>query len=226
MQDTKRLRIVSDFAELHNAVQSFGHQVVVFRGQKSIDWPLNPKLGRYQGFKSKDRSIEERNILSLFQQHAFPHLDFTPANLWEWLAVAQHHGLPTRLLDWSRNPLVATYFAVEEPHDGDSAVHAFRENTAVDFVEFSDPFDRPEVERFVPRHVSPRIIAQTGIFTSHPDPDADFRSDKRVVTLIIPAATRRKMKHILYRYGIHRASLFPDLDGVTKHIEWLRTDTH
>lgn len=226
MQNHKRVRIISDFAELHNAVESFGRQVVIFRGQRSVDWPLKPKIGRYERFKSNDRAAEERNILKLFQERALPHLKFTPANDWEWLAIAQHHGLPTRLLDWSRNPLVATYFAVEERHDGDSAVHAFREKTAVDFIEYTNPFDRTEVERFVPRHVSPRIIAQTGLFTAHPDVEVDLREDKRVVTLILPAATRKKMKHILYRYGIHRASLFPDLEGVAKQIEWLRTDSY
>jgi hypothetical protein len=47
--------------------------------------------------------------------------------------------------------------------------------------------------------VSPRIIAQAGLFTSHPDLTADLRADKRVVTLTTPAAARKQLKHTLYR---------------------------
>jgi hypothetical protein len=48
----------------------------------------------------------------------------------------------------------------------------------------------------------------------------------RVASIGVPAAARKQLKHTLYRYGIHRASLFPDLDGTARHIEWLRTDGH
>jgi len=226
MAKSTRLFIVSDFAALHAAVESLGSQVVIFRGQRDPDWQLTPKIGRPQHFVKRQPSVEEGNILKLFKERAVAHLRFTPANDWEWLAVAQHHGLPTRLLDWSRNPLVAAYFAVEDVHDGDSVVYGFRENSAIDFIEHPSPFSRTVIERFVPPHVSPRIIAQAGLFTSHPDLTSDLRIDKRVVRLVIPAAARKQMKQTLYRYGIHRASLFPDLDGTARHIEWLRTDGH
>ena len=217
---------ISDFASYHDAVQSFRHATVVYRGQRSLEWPLTPKIGRYKKLKSSDPLREERTVLRFFKERAIAHLQFQPAGDWDWLALAQHHGLPTRLLDWSRNPLVAAYFAVEENHDADSVVYAFRDNTFIDIQTNADPFSCTTVGRFLPQHISPRIVAQTGVFTAHPDIHADMCTDRRIVRIIIRKEFRQAFKSMLYKYGIHRAALFPDLDGLAKHIEWLRTGVY
>ena len=222
-----RTRVLADFHDLHNAVQEFDRRVVVYRGQRSREWHLTPKVGRYPRLRSSRIEGQEQTILRLFKEKAFPHLTFIPNSDWEWLAVAQHHGLPTRLLDWTRNPLVAAYFAVEEPHDSDdseSVIYAYQANAHVDISKRPDPFRQRTVSRFIPRHLTRRITAQEGVFTVHPDPRADFRDFWKVTAMVIPRSFRRPLKNILYNYGIHRSSLFPDLDGIAKHIEWLRTD--
>lgn len=216
--------IIKDFADLHEAVNKFGRAIVIYRGVRRVDYDLKPRIGRYKKLRSNEIKKEEKTILRLFKEQSLPYLNIVPNTDWEWMAIAQHHGLPTRLLDWTRNPLVAAYFSVERKHDDDSIIYALKENKYVNIEKDKNPFAVSTVKRFIPRHITRRITAQAGVFTIHPDPRAEFKNDKRVTRLIIKHNFRKTLKDTLYRYGIHRASLFPDLDGLTKHIEWLRTD--
>lgn len=200
-------------------------KTVVYRGVGKASYDLVPKVGR---LLRKGRPLtlsDERFILTQFKQRAIAHLERQPVDEWEWLALAQHHGLPTRLLDWSRNPLVAAYFAVAEDGDDDSAIYGFRNAKYLSSDKNPAPFSVDHVARVIPNHVTRRITAQAGLFTIHPEPS-------RALTLstvekhVIPAAARRKLKKSLSTLGIDKASMFPDLDGIAAHITWLRSDVH
>lgn len=216
--------IINSFVELHEIFQRY-QSTVVFRGVRSDNYTLTPKIGRYKKFQSlKSVEKEERHILRLFKEKSFPYLQYKPKNDWEWLAMGQHFGLPTRLLDWSRNPLVALYFSVQKYHKGDSLVYAYENKKYIELKKNNDPFKRKTVGKFVPIHINPRIIAQSAIFTIHPDPLIPFISSN-IDKFIIKGKIRKTLKKILFKYGVHEASIFPGIGGAARYIEWLRTDT-
>lgn len=206
---------------------------ILYRGVKESGLELKPKVGwvaRKDGDK-KDILEYEMNLLRLFKERAVPYVEFLPSNEWDWLALASHHGLPTRLLNWTWNPLVAAYFAVAEEYGEDSEIFVYDskdEDLVSDEDKKRNPFTRAmPVRKFVPSHVTRRIAAQSGIFTIYFD-EADYTGG---VTLnidryVIPQNSRKTMKRQLYICGVHKESLFPGLDGLANHIEWLKTDSY
>ena len=218
--------MITSFEELHKLVMSYSEKNVIFRGVRDAKLhKLVTKLGRLKLLPGREIIKEEAMILRLFKDQARPYVEWLPANDWEWLALAQHHGLPTRLLDWTRNPLVAAYFAVEKEHDGDSAIFVYRSTKFVATDKHPKPFELTGVSKFIPPHITRRITAQAGLFTIHSDPDKEF-TDKSIDKHIIRKDARKDIKDTLGAYGINRASLFPDLDGLASHITWLRSESY
>jgi hypothetical protein len=218
--------IIRSFDDLHKAVSTHDHNIVIYRGLKSVDYDLIPRLGR-EKLKGTQPLKAEQTILRLFREQAYQYVSDHNLKDWDWLALAQHHGLPTRLMDWTRNPLVAAYFAVEKEHDGDSVIWVYSERHFINTDSWPDPFKRGEAGRFIPNHVTRRITAQMGVFTFHPDWELPFESPELSKMIIRNKDNfRKQLKRTLYTYGIHRASLFPDIDGLAAHITWLRTKGH
>ena len=192
-------------------------KIKIYRGVRRASYELVPKVGR------RDYSLKlEKDALEIFKNRSVPFVRKEPTNDWDWLAVAQHHGLPTRLLDWTQNPLVAAYFAVEGEDVEDSAVYIMGADWIVDTKRDKSPFKIRDVGVFLPSHITPRIAAQTGYFTVHSRTDRAI-DGRRITKLIIPKRLRFEFRHKLHSYGIHRATLFPDLDGLARYVKWLKT---
>lgn len=99
----------------------------VYRGASNAARPLLTSLDRLGGLEPAHTKADlEEHILRNFIRYSRPHLDEgRPHNDWEMLIAAQHHGVPTRLLDWSYSPLVAAFFATRpapEGHDHPRAI--------------------------------------------------------------------------------------------------------
>ena len=92
----------------------------VYRGDGDAGWPLFTSLDKLGGVTPPHTKADlEEHILRNFIRYSRPYLT-QPASDWEVLVAAQHHGLPTRLLDWTYSPLVAAHFATlngEHPSD-------------------------------------------------------------------------------------------------------------
>jgi len=170
-----------------------------FRGHGEPINALVPSIGRKQYYIGKSILFDrhkERELLSRFRRHAYEHFQRLPTE-WETLFLARHHGLPTRLLDWTANPLVALYFAAF--YENDEVV--YRERNAANFstvklnldgtvwaieraadtrydldvlTERRSPLDVPGIKLVYPFNPSVRMTAQSGMFTLHGDPRADM----------------------------------------------------
>jgi len=207
--------LIKSFDDYYAAIKKYPPQRL-FRGVSKAEYDLKPKIGR---ISDAVNNVLERMAFDIFKKDARPYLDQVPPdNDWEWLAIAQHHGLMTRLLDWTVNPFVGLYFAVEKDHKVECAVYMLHmPNIPADAPTVSQgPFEIKEVYLFTPPHVTRRITAQSGLFTIHPRPNISYSNS--LIKFIIPATSRVQIRRELRTLGITRASLFPDLDGVSESI--------
>jgi len=197
----------------------------VFRGQRDVAWSPTPQIDRqdllaYRQEVNWTRLKHETWLLEEFKKGARPLAPTPPQNQWEWLALAQHHGLATRLLDWTTNSLGALFFACEDQYSSaDSVVWCYHHDGET-ANPASDPFSRKVVASYWPPHVTQRITVQGGCFTAHPPTSARalIKWPGDLLQLVVPSGDRYRMRRELSQLGITRSTLFPDLDGIAVSI--------
>jgi hypothetical protein len=177
-----------------------GNRKLLYRGvADKVNHHLIPSIARLQRYAGKDPPTYnlrlEKHLLHRFRRRAYPLVERS-LTAGEAIFLARHHGLPTRLLDWTANALFALYFACRA-HEGENGrVWAMLRNDEdkydLDAFELAerqsedellelpimhkmpgyapDDSDRYAVKIVHPVYNSPRVLAQDGAFTIHSDP--------------------------------------------------------
>lgn len=118
----------------------------IFRGQADSEWSLKTSLERVDNGKKDYRDIEKKVYENFVNgAHEYLNSEKSPVGYYEWLSLIQHHSGYTRLIDWTKSPYIASYFAVREFLSGnnikkDFSVWAIKRDTlnVIDSEFFSD----------------------------------------------------------------------------------------
>lgn len=232
--DEIKINSVSQYVEL---TSNFDQQHVsqwFFRGVDKKERKLIPGLYRLDISKGFTSWVDlESYILQIFQREAKPFHNLQNQEHVEMLCLAQHHGLPTRLLDWTTNPLIALFFATEKYNlDSDSAVWCYGVHSTINCLPESTIVERRISTReqiLFPQHISQRITNQSGCFTvhHHPEERSDFIAfeDSNEASgifekKIIPSDVKKKLFVQLYEIGYHYGLIYPGLDGISKRLKF------
>jgi hypothetical protein len=208
-------------------------EATMFRGQPK-DWVLLPSIARFTNAVKHHDSWRafQQDVLERFAKYARPQLAPLPASDEEWLTHAQHHGVPTRLLDWTTNPLKALFWAVEDPLsvDDDGYVWIFTPRHWRDEPIKQTALDDDRLVPFLPKLINTRVVAQEACFVSFPLPDntdplvpmnelvGKDKGIKALDVLGVPAQAKAALGLQLRALGVTHRTLYPDLHGIGLHI--------
>jgi hypothetical protein len=222
-------------------------RILWFRGHRSRDWHVQPSIWRDYDCTG------ERNFTNRFCARAGTRHRAVPRyeDVASWLSLMQHYRLPTRLLDWSRSPLMALYFALEDyiyksdTVSEDAVIwvldpHALNENQlGADITPsleatmchkmvaaaFTDKYKvEPCVLAVMASENDVRMLAQQACFTLH-SYEGVLESHATYKTFLtpvyIPAGAVRGMARALDICGFRKGDVFPDLDHLADELKGL-----
>jgi hypothetical protein len=218
---------VVNFAAFIQEVESLSEnsELMLFRGQAEKG-NLLPSIARND--PSIDSTAEEKEQIKELRRMGSSFVPRSDMDDWELLVIAQHFGLKTRLLDWTSNPLAALFFACNDWQKGDVYVYALDADQFLSEPQ-KGPFETGKTQVIRPNLNNSRIIAQHGWFTAHKFSreskkfvplEKNKHIKKAVIEFRIPESSRPILLKSLDRHGVSSRTLFPDLEGLCKYLNW------
>lgn len=212
----------------------------IFRGVSDKNHKLVPSLGRdTEDNTGGNISTVEYDLINEFKRLSAPVLseENTPKTEFDWLFLSQHYGLPTRLLDWSTNPLVALYFAVEKDDGIDGGVYAVKhavtdqynifdyktanytkeENKELSSIFAIQPH-QGEVIFVRPKYSDQRYLNQRSVFSCPANPFKPLELDS-IQFLELKGEWKAELRRRLRTMGISTSHIYPGLSGIASEIK-------
>ena len=235
---------VESWEKFIDAMRSPGHNLakgeIVYRGQAGHNWHLSSTLGRLFDGGSVPREHEEGLLREFRLAMRGRGLDLSNiADDRELWALGQHHGLCTPLIDWTKSPYVALFFAFDEM-DVEGVANPSRAVFCLNMTAIRETL--PEIIFQPTHHENARLVNQAGLFTITPsggdnlvsailnelaendliDPSKPMDVAHFVSKIHIPNEHRVECLNTLRKMNIHHANLFPDPGGASKYCnDWL-----
>ena len=195
---------------------------MIYRGQSSSSYELKSSVGRIKGY-----SIDvEKELFLEFKKRYQPYAKEYPETDLELLFMAQHYGVPTRLLDWTFNPLIALYFASVPMDDHDGKVYSIKLKTSFLVDELEDKsmsidslLNVDRCKYVVPYYTDTRYVNQKSLFLLSNHPEKKFTFADKETVYIIKNEAKPQIRRELAMLGINESFVFPTLDSLGQNVK-------
>jgi hypothetical protein len=212
------------------------HDGWLFRGRRRPRWRLGTSLERASRRCGVQEREYERSIVREFQRHAHAYMLPVPSirDTLAWLALMQHYGAPTRLLDFTESFWIALFFAFEDAEE-DCAVLALDRSSLGDkrgrdfnLILRENIESGLHVDDFlyedVPFFTNPRLAIQKGTFVfalnlSRTFHDLLIQNEKVFEELTVSATLFQQIRRRLNDFNCNSRVLFPGIDGYARYFK-------